>query len=92
LNRLPEIRQFINQDASQYPNLSVNYFGGDPRIKFVTSDGPPNAYTHYTDSTQGKGLEDLNKSLQEQLEGMEADEANSESVVRDMLQALIACI
>jgi beta-catenin-like protein 1 len=41
---------------------------------------------------QGKGLEDLNKSLQEQLEGMEADEANSESVVRDMLQALIACI
>jgi beta-catenin-like protein 1 len=41
---------------------------------------------------QGKGLEDLKKRLQEQLEGMEVDEANSESGVREMLQALIACI
>lgn len=39
-----------------------------------------------------KSLEDLKKTLQEQLEGMEADEANSESGAREMLQALIACL
>jgi beta-catenin-like protein 1 len=43
-------------------------------------------------SKDGKGLEDLKKTLQEQLGGMEADEANSESGAREMLQALIACI
>jgi len=57
LNRLPEIRRFINEEANNYPDLSVNYFGGDPRIKFVTSeDGSAlniNAYQHYTDSTRG---------------------------------------
>jgi beta-catenin-like protein 1 len=40
----------------------------------------------------GKGLEDLKKTLQEQLEGMEADEANGESGVREIFQALIASI
>lgn len=40
----------------------------------------------------GKGLEDLKRSLQEQLEGIEADEGKSESGLREMLQALIACI
>jgi beta-catenin-like protein 1 len=40
----------------------------------------------------GKGLEDLKRSLQEQLEGIEADEGKNESGLRDMLQALIACI
>jgi beta-catenin-like protein 1 len=40
----------------------------------------------------GKGLEDLKRSLQEQLEGIEADEGKSESELREMLQALIACI
>jgi beta-catenin-like protein 1 len=40
----------------------------------------------------GKGLEDLKRSLQEQLEGIEADEDKSESGLREMLQALIACI
>jgi beta-catenin-like protein 1 len=40
----------------------------------------------------GKGLEDLKRSLQEQLEGIEADEGKSESGLREMLEALIACI
>ena len=40
----------------------------------------------------GKGLEDLKRSLQEQLEGIEADETKSESGLGEMLQALIACI
>jgi hypothetical protein len=40
----------------------------------------------------GKSLEDLKETLQEQLGGMETDEANSESGAREMLQALIACI
>jgi beta-catenin-like protein 1 len=40
----------------------------------------------------GKGLEDLKRSLQKQLEGIEADEGKSESGLREMLQALIACI
>ena len=40
----------------------------------------------------GKSLEDLKEILQEHLGGMEADEANSESGAREMLQALIACI
>jgi beta-catenin-like protein 1 len=40
----------------------------------------------------GKGLGDLKRSLQEQLEGIEADEGKSELGLREMLQALIACI
>ena len=40
----------------------------------------------------GKGLEDLKRSLQEQLEGIEADEGKSESGLREMLQALITCM
>lgn len=41
----------------------MNYFGGDPRIKFVTSpDGSPlqiNAYQHYVDASKGIGKEDF---------------------------------
>jgi beta-catenin-like protein 1 len=40
----------------------------------------------------GKTLDDLKKTLQEQLGGMEADEANSKSGAREMLQTLITCI
>jgi len=40
----------------------------------------------------GKSLEDLKRSLQEQLGGIEADEGKSESELREMLQTLIACI
>jgi beta-catenin-like protein 1 len=40
----------------------------------------------------GKDLEDLKRSLQEQLEGIEADEGKSESGLREVLQALIVCI
>ena len=40
----------------------------------------------------GEGLGDLKRSLEEQLGGMEADEANNDSGAREMLQALIACI
>jgi len=61
LNRLPEIKRFIHEAAGDYPDLQVQYFGGDPRIKFIVSeDGSPmeiNAYSHYVESTQGKGLD-----------------------------------
>ena len=40
----------------------------------------------------GKSLEALKSSLEEQLGGMETDEANSDSGVRETLQALVACI
>ena len=40
----------------------------------------------------GKEFGDLRRSLEEQLGGMEADEANSDSGAREVLQALIACI
>ncbi len=43
-------------------------------------------------ANDGGSLEDLKKSLQEQLDGMEADEANAESGVREMLQALLGCL
>jgi Sep15/SelM redox domain len=63
LNRLPEIKRFIKNDAPNYPDLQVEYYGGDPRIKFIVSeDGTPleiNPYTHYTDSKAGKGLDDF---------------------------------
>lgn len=39
---LPQVKAFINEDAHLYPNLKVNYVGGDPRIKFYgTEDGKP---------------------------------------------------
>ena len=37
MNRLPEIRAFINDDAKHYPDLKVHYVGGDPRVRFITS-------------------------------------------------------
>ena len=61
MNRLPLIKQFISEEATKYPDLSVNYFGGDPRIKFVVSeDGSDlniNAYQHYVDASKGIGLD-----------------------------------
>eukprot|EP01006_Ploeotia_vitrea_P037045 TRINITY_DN66083_c9_g6_i1.p1 TRINITY_DN66083_c9_g6~~TRINITY_DN66083_c9_g6_i1.p1 ORF type:complete len:196 (+),score=105.52 TRINITY_DN66083_c9_g6_i1:46-633(+) len=36
LNRLPQIKKFIRENAREYPALQVKYVGGDPRIKFVT--------------------------------------------------------
>jgi len=43
-------------------------------------------------SQSGGSFENLKQSLQEQLDGMEADESNSESGVKEMLQALVACL
>lgn len=43
-------------------------------------------------SQTGGSLADLKKSLQEQLEGMEADKSTTESGVKEVLQALVACL
>jgi len=63
LNRLPEIRKFISEEAKNYPDMTVNYYGGDPRIKFVVSaDGSAldiNPYSHYQQSQQGIGVDDI---------------------------------
>jgi len=63
LNKLPEIRRFIREEADHYADFSVNYYGGDPRIKFVVSeDGSElniNPYQHYQQSQQGVGSEDI---------------------------------
>jgi len=60
---LPEIKRFINEAAGNYPDLQVQYYGGDPRIKFIISeDGSPldiNPYSHYVESTQGKDLDKI---------------------------------
>ena len=43
--------------------MQVQYFGGDPRIKFVTSeDGTEleiNAYDHYVKSKRGEGIDQI---------------------------------
>jgi Sep15/SelM redox domain len=42
LNRLPQVKAFLNNDAKNYPDLHVVYANGDPRIRFIESeDGSP---------------------------------------------------
>ena len=39
LNRLPEVKSFIHNEAQNFPNLEIKYVGGDPRIKFYNESG-----------------------------------------------------
>lgn len=63
MNKLPEIKRFIKEAAANYPDLTVKYVGGDPRIKFIVSpDGAPlhiDPEKHYQDSVRGIGTEHI---------------------------------
>ena len=39
MNKLPEVKRFIDKKAKYYQNLEVKYVGGDPRVKLFDAEG-----------------------------------------------------
>ena len=39
MNKLPKVKDFINEEATKYSGLTIDYVGGDPRIQFYDEAG-----------------------------------------------------